>query len=54
MKHENGVDWIRYNKRLSAILDECNKLPLGNVTLRKILDFGIVSNKVELPVLYVK
>jgi hypothetical protein len=54
MEHENGVDWIKYNKRLCAVLDECNKLPLGNVTVRKILDFDVVSNKDELPVLYAK
>jgi len=45
MKHEYGLDWIVYNKRLSAILDECNKLPLGQGTVTKILDCSIVSNK---------
>jgi hypothetical protein len=45
MKLEYGLDWIVNNKRLSEILDECNKLPLGQGAVMKILVCGVVSNK---------
>jgi len=45
MKLEYGLDWIVYNTRLSAILDECNKLPLGQGAVMKILVYSVVSNK---------
>jgi len=45
MKLEYGLDLIMYNKRLSEILDECNKLPLGHGAVAKILNCGVVSNK---------